>query len=484
MRRARIGLAAAVGVLGAVASFLITTPPGPGLDPDAMQYLGAAESLVRRGTLRIPVAEWDSGDSTSALQHFPPGIPLLVAPGVAVGLPAVQSARLVQTLAAGATLALAFWIVSGVAGMSGGALAALLLLAMPAMASDHIRVLSEPLFLALFLLTLGCMARLPERALGCGLAAAAAGLVRYAGFALSGAGALVALWRGGPTWRGRLRLAAQVAVPGVLAQLAWSLRTRLEGGSVRSIALNTDLTVTLKEGWRTLLEWLAPQIGPSFTGVVVAVLVAALGALLVTRAAARAPALFGSAGTSALCYAALVLLSRIVADPDIPFDDRMLSPLMVLAALAVAAAAPLVLPTLRRPVRGAAAATLAAWIAASGVATVRFVRMAREGGWGYAITEWPSSNLVGWLRADGVRHTLYTNNTAGVWFFTHRPARTLPDSYDRGEVAEFADTLRAERGVIVAFRDGYDTAVVPDSVARLLGLRELFRSAEGAIFGP
>jgi hypothetical protein len=484
MRHARILLAALLGVAAAALSLRVTTPPGPGLDPDAMQYLGAAESLVEHGTLRIPAAEWDDADSTSDLLHFPPGYPLLIAPGVAAGLGSAQSARLVQAAAAGFLLALAFWLVGDVAGVAGGLLAALVLLVTPAMASDHVRILSEPPFLALLVATLMLMARLPEGALACGLASAAAGLVRYAGFSLSGAAALVALWRGGPGWRARMRAAALVALPGVLAQGAWSLRARLGGGSVRTLALNAGLEEALREGWHTLLGWLAPMVPGSPAQLAVAAVVVVVAVALVARAVPKAPAFFASVGISALCFAGLVLVSRAVADPGIPFDERMLSPLMVLASLAVAASAALVLPRSGRGSRAVATLALVAWIGASAAASVRFVRMARDGGWGYAGTEWRSSALVRWLRTEGAGRTLFTNNLAGVWFFTHRPSRGLPGSYDPGGVARFGGVMRSARGAVVAFEDGYDTAVAPDSLARLLGLRTVLRTDDGTVFGP
>ena len=483
MRRARIALAAVLGAAAAALSLLITTAPGPGLDPDAMEYLGAAEALVHHGAFRVPAAAWHDPDSTSPLQHFPPGYSIVVAPGVAAGLSPVQSARLVQALAAGAMLALAFWLVSGVAGLAGGSLAALVLVATPAMASDHVRILSEPLFLALLLGTVLLMLRLPERALACGLRAAAAGLVRYAGFSLSGAGALVALWRGGPLWRGRARAAALVALPGILLQGAWSLRTRLEGGSIRDIAHYGGVAETLDDGRRTLLTWLAPGVHSPMQ-MLVASAVALLAIALVLRAARGALAFFGALGIAGASFAALVLVSRLFADPDIPFDERMLSPLMVLASLAASAAVVLALRGLPRAVRIASVVAVAAWVTASGAATLRFVHEAREGGWGYAMPGWQASRVVRWLRAEGGSHTLFTNNAAGIWFFTHRPSRGLPESYDSSEVADFGETLRSGRGVIAAFKDGYGTEVSADSVARLLRLRPLMHTAAGTVFGP
>src|SRR5919201_902751 len=97
--------ALAAGVAAFALVLVVTEPPGPGLDPDAASYLGAAESLARHGTLRIPLASWASPDTTSPLVHFPPGLPIVVALPVALGMPAVQGARLVNEAAAFVTAA-------------------------------------------------------------------------------------------------------------------------------------------------------------------------------------------------------------------------------------------------------------------------------------------------------------------------------------------------------------------------------------------
>ena len=55
---ATFSLAAFWGVLH------LTDPPGPGLDPDAMSYLGAGASLAHGHGLRIPSAGWASADTT------------------------------------------------------------------------------------------------------------------------------------------------------------------------------------------------------------------------------------------------------------------------------------------------------------------------------------------------------------------------------------------------------------------------------------
>ena len=90
-------------LLGVVAFTLvlhITDPPGPGLDPDALAYMGSAESFARMGEFRAPTARWWSSDSTAALAHFPPGFATALAAPVRLGMDPMQGARLVQALCA------------------------------------------------------------------------------------------------------------------------------------------------------------------------------------------------------------------------------------------------------------------------------------------------------------------------------------------------------------------------------------------------
>src|SRR5579862_7829665 len=142
--------------LGALAFALVllgTRPPGPGLYGDSAGYLGAAESLVHAGTLRVPFASYVSADSTSPLRQWPPGFSMAIAAPMALGIPAVASARLVIAASAAVTVALTVWLL----GAAWGALAALVLGLTASVVSVHLDVLSEPLFIAVTVATLAVM---------------------------------------------------------------------------------------------------------------------------------------------------------------------------------------------------------------------------------------------------------------------------------------------------------------------------------------
>jgi hypothetical protein len=461
----------------------ITRPPGPGLDPDAMSYLGAAESFVSHGTLRIPSGDWGSPDGTAPLDHFPPGFSLAIAVPLALGAPPVQAARGVEAVAAGVTMGLAVWLVTAVAGMLGGVLAGATLLVSPGLVLDHLRVLSEPLFLLLLVVALALLLRRPDRPFIHGIVAALASLVRYAGAAVGGAAALWALSRPG-TWQRRLGHAAVAVAPTLLAQAAWALRTRAESGTVRTLGINGGVGATIGEGLVTLEGWLVPNVTHAGWGAVAASMASVCAVLLLWRGARRNPPFFSLLATAAFCYLGLVLGSRLFADAGIPLDERILSPLLLLAVLGGSAAAGLLWNEARPVLRAAGALALVVWLGASAWRTAQVVRDARDGGWGYADQGWQASGIVRWLRLDGAHRPVFSNNTPDVWFASGERSWSVPQTLDTVEVAAFGRVLRERGGVLVGFARELYPMADPADLARALGLVVLARFDQATVWGP
>ena len=485
-------LAALVGAVACCGVLAVTEPPGPGLDPDAMSYLGAAESLVREHAFRIPAGRWSDADSTAALGHFPPGFPLAIAGPVALGASPVQAARGIEAVSAFATVALAVWLVGAAAGTGAGLLAGAVLLVSPSFAFDHWQVISEPLCLALLMLTLVLMT-VSRRPWTYGLAAAAAGMVRYAAYGSVGA---VALWAYGlsGTRAERLRRAAAALAPSIVMQVAWWMRTAAEAGEVRHFGLRGALGPSFRELAGTLGGWLAPSVPIVWPSAVAAVAVGGFALVVMVRAARAGPRSAASAvaprrvvAAAALlmaCYAALVLFSRLFVDLTIPFDERLLSPFIVLAEVAAVTAFGAAWRSWKRPGRAAVAALGLLWLAGSAIATVRAVADALDGGWGYASDEWRTSPLGAWLRAEARGAAIFSNNTATAYFVTGRPTRDVPGTLAADSVASFGAVLRERRGVLVRFPFEIESGASPDSLAKRLGLIEMARFRDGVVWGP
>jgi hypothetical protein len=522
-RRTAATLVAALVAVTAFALVLAATePPGPGLDPDAMQYMGAAESVAAHGIYQIPSAPWWSTDSTSALAHFPPGLPTVLALPIRLGMAPPQAARLVNALAAAVTAAVVVLLVSEATTLLAGALAVLALFTMAAMHLVHLSVLSEPLFLACTALTVAAMTRRGTPPLLMGIPAAVGILTRYAGLALVGAVALWAFADGAGTLRARLRRAALALLPALLLQGAWVIRTKRIGGpaQIRHFAFYGDLGPMLRQGGATLRDWLVPDAGwggggggttdampyQGWVALAAALVLAALIATGVRRAwamrhardatppAEGVPAgphdapwrLLAACGLLSICYLGMVVVSRLVADPGIPLDERLLSPLFLLATVAIATSIAL---WWRAPRRGrghalarlALAGALVAWGAASAARTRDEAEAALTWGSDFASERWRGSALLDWARTSGARYPLYSNWPSAVYFHLHRPSRGVPDANEREAFAEFADSLRARGGVVLAFTVPDASVATGEQLRRVAGMRVMAELEDGIV---
>jgi 4-amino-4-deoxy-L-arabinose transferase-like glycosyltransferase len=498
-RRRKYLPAIVAGIVAAAGVWILSAPPGPGLDPDAASYLGAAASLAHGRGYRIPIADWRSPDSTSALAHFPPGYPTALAAAITAGAAPTRAARIVNAAAAFVTVAAATALVTEVAGLLPGLALAVALLVMHAVVIVHLSVLSEPLFLTCLVCTPVAMAsfqrapnehaRLATAGLA-GLAAAGAVLVRYAGIAMVAA---VVFWCIIPpaSFAVRLRRAVVAALPAAVLFGAWVARSYLmkEHGSIRAIGMYGGFGDTLTMGFSTVVAWVVPLTsddslpGRSWIALVVlAVLV--LVVVRGVRAARERPAAatLAAVATLAVCYLAVLVASRLLADPGIPFDERILVPLFLLAAIGTAIALATWSRTVGRGARAVAGVLLLGWLAASFRATEDDVEWMLENGSDFAQAQWSDSPLLAWARSNAARRPLYSNWPAAIVFHLQRTAHEAPNDSTPTLLAAFADTVRARGGVVLAFDQPSPDQIGPTALARASGLYTVIRVADGAVF--
>jgi hypothetical protein len=476
-------LALVLGVLAGAAVVWATRPPGPGLDPDSMSYLSAADSLVENGSLRVPFDDWPSPTATRRLKHFPPGFPLAIAALRSFGMPIERSAAWVEAVAAFFTIAGIVLVVASRVGTVAGVVAALAVAITPAFVENHYVVLSEPLFLALLVAFVASAASRRASPWPLGIVAAAAVLVRYAGLALPLA---AAAWCVIDRRTRRVIAALTAGAPGVVGFVAWARWA----GRIRRYGWQTGFRATLGEGARTVEAWLVPALAPSplRLGLALAataglVVVVVRGVWLAWEQRASALRLFAAAGITAAVYGPFVITSRLFADGGIPFDGRILSPLLLLATIAVVTALAVQWTSLSALVRGAVVAAAVTWSIGSARVVAADVAELCDDGWGFASADWQGSELAGWLRGPGTGYELYSDNAPALDSLVHRPSRTVPDSTDDETLRAFAGVLAAHPSAIVAFAEpdakpgarGHD-------FARLLGFREALRSDDGDVF--
>lgn len=487
MTRAALARALLAGALAGAAVLFLTRAPGPGLDPDSASYLGAGESLARHAMLATPMADALDADSTSPLHHYPPAFPAVIAIGVRAGASPVQAGRAVLAASAFMTAATLVAVVNAAAGAMAGAGLLVLLLLLPSLFTVHASVLSEPLFLACMALTLAAMAVRPRRPLAYGVPAALAVLVRYAGIGVPVA-AVAWAWLQDGTRRERIVRAIWAGVPTLVLEGAWQIRLRLLELSMPEPSGLGDVGASLRDAAVTFTDQLVPWTAPHPLRLVAAAALAIVIATMVGRAV-RATAdgttarrVLTAALTLTAALAATLAYARLTVGDQIPFDDRILSPYIVLGAVLTATAVGLRWPTWRTPMRTGAALVAITWLALARTAFAFHWHQARVDGLDLAQVWRVRSPLRAWLQTEGRTHALFSNSPMVIYLATGRPSRELPDALNADSVAAFGRQLHAERGVVVEFREGYRDMVPGDSLARRLGLAPAGEWPEGRIW--
>jgi hypothetical protein len=466
-----------------------------------MSYLGAAESMSRGEGPLAPFAEWSQRQSSSRLHHFPPGFSALIAVPTALGMPSAQAARLIEALSAGALVVLSSLIVASCLSATSAAWPALfagaVVMVTPAIVLGNLIVLSEPLFLALYALTWLLMLRAPQRLWPLGLVAAACAMTRYAGVSVV---VCVAVWTlarpGAPAVR--LARAAMVSLPTVLCISLW----RCWAGDFRHYAWHsTGLRANLAEAWTTLCDWLAPLPRAGPWRIMFAVSLLTLGALLLSAAMRRATpddtapvvdasgrlrvpdvTLLRAAALLVATYLFVVVASRLGADPDIPFDWRILSPVMLTCELVAVVVFARVWPSCRPTLRLATLFGASIWMVASARASWTHVTSMRAVGACYDAPQWQQSSLARWLRGAGHDYELYSNKPAAIWNMSHRRSKLLPESDDPITLRALSERLRARPSAIIDFPGDFDGTLAPGVVAASVGLKAVRRLDQASVW--
>jgi hypothetical protein len=493
----RLGLGVLAGILAAILVLAATRPNAPGISLDGVTYMSAGDALVHTGELRVPYSRWTDADSTAALSHWAPGVPILLAIPHAFGVPILSAARGMLVLSAFLTVLGLVLLTQRVAGTAAAGIVAAVVIASPDLARLHTSVWSEPPFLVCVVALLTAMVLEPDKPLLQGLLASIGVLLRYAGVALAAAAALWALLRPGP-WRGRVRGAFVASAPSIVAQLWWSWRTAQESAAIRNFGVNHLGRVMWLQAWDSLRKWLAPARPlPRMLQVVLALAVAFLGVTLLVLAVRRVRAsgervrpaastpearLYAAAALLAVCYTIVIVAARLFADRWISFDGRIFSPVILLAETAVVVALGTWWARAARAARVIAAAAVAVWCSAGLTTSAREASEAMRDGLYMTYGYWRYSLLLDWVRHDGQHVPIFTNYPSAVFMYAHRSARETPNLSERTRTREFGATLARTGGVFVAF-DMPSVWLLPNEpLARSLALREVARFPDGVVW--
>lgn len=468
---------AAVWLLAAGGFVLLAwlTRPGLGLTPDSLTYLDTARQLLAGRGLQF--TSWYG--TLQPLTHYPPAYPWLLAqlgraaPSLEAGARWLQAILFAANIAAGG-----FLLARMLPTRRGWAwIGALALLAAPPMLEIHTMLWSEALFLTFNLLAALCLAAYLERPAWRALAAAAllagmAGLTRFLGVVLMGAGFLLVLAAGG----GAGKRVARALVFGATAALPVAVWTaynlRVAGNATnRAVSLHWFSLLDLRTFADTLLVWLLPwrlarALSASTAGALLTLLLAgalAAAGLWAGRSAEPRRRCWGVFwGAYAAAYTAIILVSMAMLDAHVNPDSRTLCPLYVAGFYLVALPAAGLLAACPARARRAVLLGLALYgvfFAARGATLAAHgARDAR----GYAARAWRKNTLLARLAADGTGRIIYSNSPDLVRYRTGCAAVGVPRRYNpntRGpdpdapaQLERMRDDLAAGRAVLAYFR--------------------------------
>lgn len=419
----------------ALAFLQATTVHGIGVEEDSVQYLSAADHLLRGQGLRVHW--WDPG--SQPFTHFPPGLVFGLAALQRLGRSAeaaawwLNGAALVALTLISARLAQRAAPHSGHAGLFGGAA---VLLSRDILAV-HAMIWSEPLFLALSMGALLATVRSIETdatrpALVTGLLAGAAGLTRYVAPTVIGACVLSLAILGAAPMARRLRRAAVVAVLSaapLAAIIAWNAR---HGGSAtnRELVYHPMSADHLLSAARTVYHWFIPDGGWVEPAMLVAVGLAVVWVGAAWRRSRARPSFRATpvAGIVlvlfAMGYVAFLALSLTFVDAQSTPDERMLVPLVPVAAVLVVA---VIAEGLGRAERRRASAALGVLLVVAALVSVgAWASDTSRMGLGYSGPAWRESRLLARVRDLPPAAVIVSNHPAAIWYLLGREVVGVP----------------------------------------------------------
>lgn len=517
-----------VGVIGALAAFVVGGRYGPGLTTDSAAYLSAADSIRHLAPLR--------NVDGAPLTLFPPLFPLLIALPGWIGVQGAAAARLLNAGCFGAVAYASGRITARVtASRVLGACAAVAVVCSAPMLDAASYVWSELSFIALSLLFSAvfgaAVARDDRRSLlVSALLAATLPLTRYAGVAVIPAAVLVLLLAAGPPLR-RLRRALLFGAVSSIPLASYLLRNALVAGvvtgeraaSARSLVsvlrsfVASSLELVLPWRWIARLEPLsdAPWALLLLFGVALApVALMAIGLVrwyrrvahdVAARAIVAVLALFFVGHSLLLCWSSW----RIAFEPiNVRYIVATFPAAVILVAVAlqeVTAGAVDRWPTKRLTAAQRSSSTTSGVTgeSPSSLAPVALTLFAlfvllqalrvgalgydklRDGAGGYATTAWIESPMVQYLRRAPIAGAAITNGPDVVFLVTGERVPWSPRAESTEEMSALQRRIRDSGSVELIWFDALEWRSYLRDLAEVLAQGEpevINQEPDGAIY--
>ncbi len=425
--------------LAAFALMLWITPFGSGVSPDSTTYLGAAESLLSGNGFSI---------DGSAITHYPPLYPLVLAAASLFTQDPVQASRFLNAILFGLNVALVGLAAYRAARRSllAGAGAAVYFLSSSPLLVLHSWAWSEPLFVSFVLAGLILLSILATRPswpllMASALCLGGAMLTRYVGIAFLPAACLIVFLGGtGRPFPRRVRdTATWLAVACGPLGLVLLRNMMLTGSATHRSLVYHPLAVSqyLSIVSSAISNFVAPvslqiDVRAAVLGLLAAFLVVELVVLFRRHGGEmdwHSPGLTIPAACLffSLSYLAGLWLSISFVDAAMPIDARLLSP--VLALLIVGAFSGLwgLSQALKQPLVWWSFLALAALsIYCKIPQAVRNATAIQASGLGYTSRQWEGSESVAFIRQLPVEVRVYSNGAEALRFLTAQRAQAIP----------------------------------------------------------
>lgn len=456
-----LGLIAVLGTAVFVAYVVVADGDLDFGQRDSVQYYAVGSSLAGGDGLTVPFSEpggpLDLGSPKRPLSFYPPGLPLTIAPILAAGVPFQVAMLLLQGSFIAALGMILAWHVQKVTGSTArGVLAGAAGWAAGLFLGDQF--LTEPLYLVLVSLAIGCFAGYARRDAvhplpGVGVAwAMAATLVRLIGVALIAPGiASLAIAR-----EANRRMVGRMAILGGLIAapaLIWILYTSED--SYRAMAWHPPSLVDLKVGVSSLSVWFAPIQIPLearvvlATGVVVALLVFSTRVRTWVHDELNYAVLWFA---YALGHAVILVVVMSVADAQTSLIERQMAPIGLALTIGFIASVP------QTKLGNRLVLTIA--IAVVGLGAAGFAYLADESG--YAEQPWTSSGVFELIRESGTDY-VFSNSPEAIWVNTGlstyaiptriNPWTGLPNPDLATELGRLREVAKNENVLVIYFED-------------------------------
>jgi hypothetical protein len=503
-------------VVVAIAGVLLlryVTPFGLGLFNDSDAYIGGAQNILAgHGYTRL------AGDGTyKPVTNNPPMYPFVLLPVLLAGFQPLRAAWWVAAVLFAVNIGLVGFIVRRITGSAIlGLVGAVLFPISQTFLYVHTLALSEPVFLANYLLSLFFLAGYFENdnkvwIILAGVTASFTYLARYVGVSLYGT-AILALFVFSSGWKKRLNGILLFLAGGLPAVAVWTVRNFLASGNAanRTILYHPIPAQKIMDGLYNFWVWLLPErfglidkLLP-FWNVLFFVLLAGLvagiiwGILFLSRKTISAGngsfRLILIIGLQAVLFLATLVFTLTFLDASPIFEPRIIMPFLICVFFLIFA---FLAWLWQRKIWLTKAATivLILALAASFVEDTKgFVHDLHLAGQGYAASSWVNSDTIQAVRAlpDVL---IYSNKIMAISLLTDRSAYILPSPTNPATVTYRTDYLSevnkvrqrvlAQKAVMVIF----DYRNLDDPLAGQWmhdltdGIPMIKEYGDGAIFG-